>query len=142
MDLKGSKTEQNLKDAFAGMFGGRTRKRKMRVTEAMEYLVQEEEQKLIDMDQVTRTALERVERSGIIFLDEQITAGIALGGVLILAGMILTDRADRFAVARGETERVGLVATRVLRRTVGLRGDLEPDRVQPGAGGAELPLLS
>jgi ATP-dependent HslUV protease ATP-binding subunit HslU len=42
----------------------------MRVGEAIEYLVQEEEQKLIDMDQVTRIALERVERSGIIFLDE------------------------------------------------------------------------
>jgi ATP-dependent HslUV protease ATP-binding subunit HslU len=42
----------------------------MRVSEAMEYLVQEEEQKLIDMDQVTRTAIERVERNGIIFLDE------------------------------------------------------------------------
>jgi ATP-dependent HslUV protease ATP-binding subunit HslU len=42
----------------------------MRVAEAMDYVVQEEEQKLIDMDQVTRTALERVERSGIIFLDE------------------------------------------------------------------------
>jgi ATP-dependent HslUV protease ATP-binding subunit HslU len=55
----------------AGLFGGRTRKRKMRVGEAMlDYLVQEEEQKLIDMDQVTRVAIERVERSGIIFLDE------------------------------------------------------------------------
>jgi len=42
----------------------------MRVEEAIDYLVQEEEQKLIDMEQVTRTALERVERSGIIFLDE------------------------------------------------------------------------
>jgi ATP-dependent HslUV protease ATP-binding subunit HslU len=42
----------------------------MRVTEAMEYLVQEEEERLIDMDQVTRTALERVDRNGIIFLDE------------------------------------------------------------------------
>ena len=45
-------------------------KRNMRVAEAIDYLVQEEEQKLIDMDQVTRIALERVERSGIIFLDE------------------------------------------------------------------------
>ena len=44
--------------------------RKMRVAEALDYLVQEEEQKLIDMDQVTRVALERVESSGIIFLDE------------------------------------------------------------------------
>ncbi len=60
----------NLKDVLPGLFGQRTRKRKMRVAEAMEYLVQEEEQKLIDMDQVTRVALERVERSGIIFLDE------------------------------------------------------------------------
>ncbi|HZU24810.1 MAG TPA: ATP-dependent protease ATPase subunit HslU [Bryobacteraceae bacterium] len=60
----------NLKDLMPGIFGQRTRKRKMRVAEAMEYLVQEEEQKLIDMDQVTRVALERVERNGIIFLDE------------------------------------------------------------------------
>jgi ATP-dependent HslUV protease ATP-binding subunit HslU len=60
----------NLKDVLPGLFGQRTKKRKMRVAEAMEYLVQEEEQKLIDMDQVTRVALERVERSGIIFLDE------------------------------------------------------------------------
>src|SRR5947209_6881311 len=60
----------NLKDVLPGLFGSRTRKRKMRVGEAHEYLVQEEEQKLIDMEQVTRTALERVERSGIVFLDE------------------------------------------------------------------------
>ena len=60
----------NLKDVIPGLFGGRTRKRNMRVQEALEYLIQEEEQKLIDMDQVTRIALERVERSGIVFLDE------------------------------------------------------------------------
>lgn len=60
----------NLKDVLPTLFGGRTRKRKMRVGEALEYLIQEEEQKLIDMEQVTRTALERVERNGIIFLDE------------------------------------------------------------------------
>jgi ATP-dependent HslUV protease ATP-binding subunit HslU len=60
----------NLKDVLPGLFGGRTRKRNMRVAEAVEYLIQEEEQKLIDMEQVTRIALERVERSGIIFLDE------------------------------------------------------------------------
>jgi len=60
----------NLKDVLPGIFGQRTRKRNMRVSEAMDYLVQEEEQKLIDMDQVTRVAIERVERSGIIFLDE------------------------------------------------------------------------
>src|SRR5450755_723851 len=60
----------NIKDMLPNLFGGKTRKRKMRVAEAADYLVQEEEQKLIDMDQVTRVALERVETSGIIFLDE------------------------------------------------------------------------
>jgi ATP-dependent HslUV protease ATP-binding subunit HslU len=60
----------NLRDMFPNMFGGRPKQRKLRVDEAMEYLVQEEEQKLIDMDQVARTAIERVESSGIIFLDE------------------------------------------------------------------------
>jgi ATP-dependent HslUV protease ATP-binding subunit HslU len=62
--------EFNLKDVLPNLFAGRTRKRKMRVAEALDYLIQEEEHKLIDMDQVTRTALERVERSGIVFLDE------------------------------------------------------------------------
>jgi ATP-dependent HslUV protease ATP-binding subunit HslU len=60
----------NLKDVIPGLFGGRTKKRNMRVAEALEYLIQEEEQKLIDMDQVTRLALERVERNGMVFLDE------------------------------------------------------------------------
>src|SRR5580700_6469310 len=60
----------NLKDMLPNLFGQKTRQRKMRVAEALDYLVQEEEQKLIDMDQVTRVALERVESSGIIFLDE------------------------------------------------------------------------
>src|SRR5512141_2435893 len=60
----------NLKDMLPSLFGQKTRRRKMRVAEALDYLVQEEEQKLIDMEQVTRVALERVEVSGIIFLDE------------------------------------------------------------------------
>ncbi|MBK5295008.1 MAG: ATP-dependent protease ATPase subunit HslU [Acidobacteriia bacterium] len=60
----------NLKDMMGSLFAPKTRKRKMRVGEAMEYLIQEEEQKLVDMDLVTRTAIERVERNGIIFLDE------------------------------------------------------------------------
>jgi ATP-dependent HslUV protease ATP-binding subunit HslU len=60
----------NLRDVLPGLFGSRTKKRKMRVAEAIDYLIQEEEQKLIDMEQVTRTAIERVERNGIIFLDE------------------------------------------------------------------------
>jgi ATP-dependent HslUV protease ATP-binding subunit HslU len=60
----------NIKDMLPNIFGQRTKKRKMKVSEAFEYLIQEEEQRLIDMDQVTRTAVERVEQSGIIFLDE------------------------------------------------------------------------
>ena len=60
----------NMKDMLPNIFGQRTKKRKMKVSEAFEYLISEEEQRLIDMDQVTRIALERVENSGIIFLDE------------------------------------------------------------------------
>ena len=60
----------NVKDMLPGIFGQKTKKRKMRVDEAREYLLQEEEQKLVDMDQVTRIAVERVEQNGIIFLDE------------------------------------------------------------------------
>ncbi len=60
----------NMKDMLPNIFGQRTKKRKMKVSEAFEYLIQEEEQRLIDMDQVTRVAVERVEQSGIIFLDE------------------------------------------------------------------------
>lgn len=60
----------NLKDMLPNLFGQRTKKRKMKVSEAFEYLIQEEETRLIDMDQVTRTAVDRVEQSGIIFLDE------------------------------------------------------------------------
>src|SRR5215813_12148770 len=60
----------NMKDMLGNLFQGRTKRRKMRVDEAMEYLMQEEEERLIDMDAVARAALERVENSGIIFLDE------------------------------------------------------------------------
>ena len=60
----------NVKDMLPGLFGQKTKKRKMKISEAIDYLVQEEEQKLIDMDQVTRIAIERVEQNGIIFLDE------------------------------------------------------------------------
>jgi len=60
----------NIKDMLPNIFGQRTKKRKMKVNEAFEYLIQEEEQRLIDMEQVTRAAIDRVEDSGIIFLDE------------------------------------------------------------------------
>jgi len=62
--------DMNLKEILPSLFGGRSKRKKMRVPEAAEYLIQEEEGKLVDMDQVQRVALERVERNGIIFLDE------------------------------------------------------------------------
>ncbi len=60
----------NIKDMLPNIFGQRTKKRKMKVNEAFDYLIQEEEQRLIDMDHVTRIAIDRVENSGIVFLDE------------------------------------------------------------------------
>ena len=71
--IAGSSVEEvdiNLKDMLPGLFQGRTKKRRLKVPEALQYLTQEEEQKLIDMDAVSRTAVERVEQAGIIFLDE------------------------------------------------------------------------
>lgn len=60
----------NMKDMLGSMFQGRTKNRKLTVDEAIEHLMAEEEERLIDMDQVARAAIERVEQSGIIFLDE------------------------------------------------------------------------
>ena len=60
----------NVKDMLSGFFGQQKKKRKMTVAEAFDYLIQEEENKLIDMDHVTRIATERAEQMGIIFIDE------------------------------------------------------------------------
>jgi ATP-dependent HslUV protease ATP-binding subunit HslU len=60
----------NVKDMLSGMFGQQKKKRRMTVAEAFDYLIQEEENRLIDMDQVTRIAVDRVEQMGILFIDE------------------------------------------------------------------------
>ena len=60
----------NVKDMLSGMFGQQKKKRKMSVSEAFDYMIQEEENRLIDMDQVTRIAVDRVEQMGILFIDE------------------------------------------------------------------------
>ncbi len=60
----------NLQEMLPGLFGPRMKKRKMKVPDALDYLTEEEEEQLIDMDQITKEALDRVERNGIIFLDE------------------------------------------------------------------------
>ncbi|MEJ2247246.1 MAG: ATP-dependent protease ATPase subunit HslU [Acidobacteriota bacterium] len=60
----------NMRDMISGMVDGKAEKRRMPVCEAVDYIMQEEEQKLIDMDQIARLAVNRVEQNGIIFLDE------------------------------------------------------------------------
>jgi len=62
--------EMNLKEMLGGLLPEKTKKRKLKVPEALRFLVQEEAAKLIDMDKVMREALNRVEQSGIVFLDE------------------------------------------------------------------------
>ncbi len=59
-----------IQDIIPGFLGGRSKRRKMKIREARELLLEEEEKRLVDMDQVSRLAIERVEHSGIIFLDE------------------------------------------------------------------------
>ena len=60
----------NVKDMLPGLFGGRSKRKKMRVAEAREILIAEEAEKLLDQQNVAREAIERVEQSGIVFLDE------------------------------------------------------------------------
>jgi ATP-dependent HslUV protease ATP-binding subunit HslU len=71
--ITGSSVEEidiNVKDMLPGLFQGRTKKRKLRVPEALDALAQEEEHKLIDMETVARAAVDRVQQAGIIFIDE------------------------------------------------------------------------
>ena len=71
--IAGSSVEEvdiNVKDMLPGLFQGRSKKRKLRVPDALDALSQEEEQKLIDMESVARAAVDRVQQSGIIFVDE------------------------------------------------------------------------
>ena len=60
----------NLKDMMGNMFGGRSKTRRLKVPDALEHLLAEESSKLVDMESVSRTALQRVEQAGIIFIDE------------------------------------------------------------------------
>ncbi len=60
----------NVKDMIPGLFGGRSKRKKMKIGEARELLIAEEAEKLVDQQNVAREAIERVEQSGIVFLDE------------------------------------------------------------------------
>lgn len=62
--------ENHLRDMLGGLMPGKKKDRVMKIPDALKYFAQEEAQKLIDMDEVTRDAIERVEQSGIVFLDE------------------------------------------------------------------------
>ncbi len=71
--VTGSSVEEvgiNIKDMMPGLFAGRSKKRRVRVPEALEHLLQEEQQKLVDMESVAHVAIDRVEEGGIIFVDE------------------------------------------------------------------------
>jgi ATP-dependent HslUV protease ATP-binding subunit HslU len=71
--IGGSSMEEiglNLKDMLPGMFQGRNRTSTMKVPDARAHLIEEEQQKLVDMEVVARMAIERVEQSGIVFVDE------------------------------------------------------------------------
>jgi ATP-dependent HslUV protease ATP-binding subunit HslU len=71
--IAGSSVEEigvNLKDMMGNMFGSRVKTRRLKVPDAIEHLVQEESQKLVDVESVNRAAVDRVQQSGIIFIDE------------------------------------------------------------------------
>ena len=71
--IQGTSVEEigvNLKDMMGNMFQGRTKTRRLKVPEALAALVAEEQGKLVDMESVSRTAVQRVEQAGIIFIDE------------------------------------------------------------------------
>jgi ATP-dependent HslUV protease ATP-binding subunit HslU len=71
--IQGSSIEEvglNLKDMMPGLFQGRSKRKRVAVSEAKERLRVDEEQKLLDMESVSRTAVKRVEETGIIFVDE------------------------------------------------------------------------
>ncbi len=71
--ISGSSIEEidiNIKDMLPNLFQGRSRKRRVKVPEALDHLVQEEEQKLVDSESVGAAAVDRVEQAGIIFIDE------------------------------------------------------------------------
>ena len=71
--VSGSNVEEigiNVKDMLPGFFGGRTKKRRVKVPEALEQLTGEELARLVDMESLSRSAIERVEQAGIIFIDE------------------------------------------------------------------------
>ncbi len=59
-----------IQEILPGFLGGKSKRRRIKIKEALEYLLEDEEKRLIDMDQVSRLAVEKVEHSGIIFLDE------------------------------------------------------------------------
>ena len=81
----------NIKELFGNIFPQKKKKTRVKVPEALEILCQEEAQRLVDMEKVTKTALERVEQSGIIFW----TKSIKLSGVIMPTDRMFPGRACR-----------------------------------------------
>ena len=83
--IAGSAMEEigsNLRDMMGNMFQGRSKTRRLKVPDALQHLMEEEQQRLVDMESVSRTAVQRVEQSGIVFVDEidKIASRDAAGG--------------------------------------------------------------
>jgi ATP-dependent HslUV protease ATP-binding subunit HslU len=60
----------NFRDMFGNLFPTKTVRRKIKISEAKRFMIRDEQENLVDMEQITRTAIEKTESSGIIFLDE------------------------------------------------------------------------
>ena len=127
-------SDMSLKDVLPGLFGQRTKKRKMKVAEAFDYLVQEEEQRLIDMDQVTRLAVERVEDSGIVFLDEIDKIAGREGEATVRTSPARASSATSLPIVEGTTvsTKYGMVSTdHILFIAAGAFPRLETQRPHP-----------
>jgi ATP-dependent HslUV protease ATP-binding subunit HslU len=81
IEMGGQGMDDGMRDMFSGLFPSKTKNRKAKISEAREYLLRDEQENLSDSDRITRLAIEKVENTGIIFLDEiDKVAGRQLGG--------------------------------------------------------------
>lgn len=105
----------NFGDMLGNMFPKKTKRRKVKIGEAREYMLREEQENLIDMDTITRMAIDKVQQSGIIFLDEidkiagRETSGGGSGPSVSREGV----QRDLLPIVEGTTvnTRYGMVAT-------------------------------
>jgi ATP-dependent HslUV protease ATP-binding subunit HslU len=70
IEIGGAGVDDGMRDMFGSLFPSKSKSRKVKISEAREYLLREEQENLSDNERITRTAIEKVENTGIIFLDE------------------------------------------------------------------------